>query len=196
MLTQTQKQILAYLIANPDDSLTIRGLAKKLNKSYTLTYNNIEDLKKKSLIIKQSIPPGQVIKINQFAPKEIIVDIEIIRKNQFLEKYKWIKLMLKDVLESAHPFFILLVFGSYAKDMNKEKSDLDLLVIVKNKEDIMKLEDAFKKTQSMAKLSLNFVESAEFSEMTANPNKFNIGNEAKKNHIILHGAELYYGLVK
>lgn len=42
--------------------------------------------------------------------------------------------MLNDVLKSAENiFFILIVFGSYAKNSKTEKSDLDLLIIVQDK---------------------------------------------------------------
>jgi len=32
--------------------------------------------------------------------------------------------------------------------------------------------------------------------MLSNPKSFNVGNEAKKNHVILYGAEQYYQMIK
>ena len=126
MLTQTQKQILMFLIGNPEEQLTIRGLSKRLNKSYTLMYNNIHDLEKKNIIVKQKVPPAQIIKLNEFVDVEISIEIELIRKNLFLMEQPWIKLMLKDLLTSVNnPFFIILVFGSYAKEKQTINSDLD-----------------------------------------------------------------------
>ena len=41
MLTKTQEQILAFLIGNQEERVTISGIARRLGKSYTLVYNNI-----------------------------------------------------------------------------------------------------------------------------------------------------------
>ena len=197
MLTQTQEQILAFLLSHPEDKLTIRGIAKKLYKSYTLVYNNIDALEKKKIIKKQSIPPGQVITLNEFAPIHIFVDIEIRRKRELMQKYPWIQIMLEDILSFAkNPFFILLIFGSYAKGTQTIKSDLDLLIIVQDKKDIKEIEDAFHETYTKVKKAPNFVDINDFKEMLYNTNVLNIGNEAKKTHIIIYGVEEYYGLLK
>ncbi len=197
MLTQTQEQILAFLLSHPEERLTIRGVARKLDKSYTLVYNNIAILEKKKVIKKQSVPPGQIITLNEFAPTHIFVDIEFKRKKELMQKHLWIQLMLEDILSfTRNPFFILLVFGSYAKGIQTIKSDLDLLIIVQDKKDIKEIEDAFHETYTKVKKTLNFVDINDFKEMISNPNTLNIGNEAKKSHIILYGVEEYYGLLK
>ena len=197
MLTKTQEQILAFLLSAPEEQLTIRGIAKRLGKSYTLVYNNIADLEKKGIIRKQDVPPGQIIKLNEFAPTHLLVNIELKRKKEFLEKYPWIELMLEDILASAkNLFFILLVFGSYAKGTQTTKSDIDLLVIVQDKKDIKKMEDVLQKVYAKAKKSLNIVDVNDFKEMVLNPNRLNIGNEARKYHILLYGVEEYYQLLK
>ena len=197
MLTQTQEKILAFLLGNSEEKLTIRGISKRLNKSYTLVYNNILGLEKDNIIIKESIPPAQIIKLNEFAPAEIFVEIELKRKKEFLEEYSWVSLMLEDVLSSAkNLFFILLVFGSYAKAMQTKKSDIDLLVIVQDKKDIEDIENAMNKAYTKVRKGLNFIDVHDFKEMTKNTNELNIGNEAKKHHIILYGAEEYYQLLK
>jgi predicted nucleotidyltransferase len=197
MLTQTQQQILSFLLANPEEQLTIRGLSKKLNKSYTLTYNNISDLEKKKIIIKQDVPPGHIIKLNEFAPKEILTDIEIKRKDRFLKKHPWIEVMLQDILSSTkNLFFILLVFGSYAKGTQTAKSDIDLLIIMQDKKDIKEVGDSISKAYTKVRKGLNLIDINDFKEMTRDTSELNIGNEAKKHHIILYGAESYYQLLK
>ena len=197
MLTQTQEKILVFLLSHPEDRLTIRGVAKKLGKSYTLVYNNIVVLEKKKIIKKQSVPPGQIITLNEFAPMHIFVDIELKRKRELMQKYPWIEVMLEDILAFAkNPFFILLIFGSYAKGTQTTKSDIDLLIIIQDKKDIKDLEDAFYKTYTKVKKALNFVDINDFKEMISNINILNIGNEAKKAHIIIYGVEEYYGLLK
>ncbi len=197
MLTQTQEKILAFLLSNPCGKLTIRGISKRLNKSYTLVYNNIRGLEKDNVIVKESVPPAKVVKLNEFAPAEIFVEIELKRKKEFLKEYPWVSLMLKDILSSAkNLFFILLVFGSYARAMQTKKSDIDLLVIMQDKKDIKDVENAINKAYTKVKKGLNFVDVHDFKEMIKNTDELNIGNEAKKHHLILYGAEEYYQLLK
>jgi len=197
MLTKTQEQILDFLLSNPEEQLTIRGIAKRLNKSYTLVYNNLADLGKKEIIRKQSVPPAQIITLNEFTPTEILIEIEIKRKNEFLRKHPSIKVMLDDILSSSkNLFFILLVFGSYAKAKQTTKSDLDLLFIVRDKKDIREIENAAYKAYTKVKKGLNFIDENDFKEMIKNSNELNVGNEARKYHIILYGVEQYYQLLK
>jgi len=194
-ITKTQEQILAYLLSHPEEQNTIRGIAKKLKKSYTLVYNNLSELEKDNIIIKNDVPPAKIIKLNEYTNKEIFVDIELKRKNIFLKKHPWIKVMLEDILKSTkNPFFILLIFGSYAKSKESKDSDLDLLIIVKNKNDIKDIENSINNAYTKVKKGLNFIDINDFKEMIKNTEELNIGNEAKKHHIILHGVEIYYQL--
>ncbi len=197
MFTRTQEQILIFLLSKPEEQLTIRGITKRLGKSYTLVYNNIAKLEKESIIRKQNVPPGQIIILNEFAPTEIFVDIELKRKKEFLKKYPWVQVMLNDILLSAkNLFFTLLVFGSYAKATQTKSSDLDLLIIVQDKKDIKDVEYAIDRAYTKVKKGLNFVDMNDFKEMIKNTNELNIGNEAKKHHIILYGVEAYYQLLR
>jgi len=197
MLTKTQEHILMWLLSNPEEKATIRGISRKLGKSYTLVYNNIADLEIKEIIKKQSVPPAQIVTLNEYAPLEIFIDIEFKRKNNFLKKHAWIRLMLKDILKNSNnPFFILMVFGSYAKGSQNEKSDLDLLIIVNDKKEIRNAENTLQKAYTKIKKSINIVDTEDFKEMIKNTEKLNIGNEAKKHHILLYGIEEYYQIIK
>jgi len=196
MLTKTQEHILKFLFETKEEKHTIRGISKKLKKSYTLTYNNIINLEKEGIILAESVPPSKIIRLNEKAPEEIFIDLELKRKNGFLTKHPWIKLMLKDMMKNIlNPFFILLVFGSYAKGVQDEKSDLDLLIIVWDKKQISSMKAAVLGVYTKIKKSLNVVDIEEFKEML-NGERINIGGEAKKNHILLYGVEQYYNLIK
>ena len=197
MLTSTQEQILSFLISHPEEQNTIRGIAKRLNKSYTLVYNNIAKLEKSEIVTKESVPPSKITKINEFAPVDILVDVELRRKREFLKKYPWIQVMLNDVLSnSRNLFFVLMVFGSYAKEKQTKNSDLDLLIIVQDKKDAKEIDNAVSRAYTKIKKGVNLIDADDFKEMIKNTNELNIGNEAKKHHIILYGAEIYYELIR
>ena len=180
-----------------DDNFTIRSLARSLKKSYPLVYNNLLSLEERGIITKKDIPPGKVITLSENIPKNVIINIEMKKRDNFLKRHPEIKLMLEDTLKSVkNPFFILLIFGSYAKGKQTKKSDLDILIIVKEKNDIKEIERAVNKTITKAKKSLIFIEIKDFKEMIKNDKEFNVGNEAKKNHVILYGAEQFYQLIR
>ncbi len=197
MLTNTQEEIIAFLLGHPGEQISIRGIAKRLKKSYTLVYNNLSKLEKKEIIIKNSVPPAQIVSLNEFTPIEILIGIELKRKKEFLKKYPWLQVMLNDVLSSTgNLFFILVVFGSYAKEKQTKNSDIDLLIIVQDKKNINEVDNAISRAYTRVKKGVNFVDVSDFKEMIKNTNELNIGNEAKKHHIILHGVEMYYKLIR
>ena len=150
MTTITQEKILNLLFST-EDLLTIRGIAKRLNKPYALVYNNLADLEKKGIISKKSVPPAHIISLNESAPSEIFIDIELRTKREFLKKHPWVEIMLEDML-SKQLFFIALVFGSYAKGKQTPKSDIDILIIVNEKKDINNI-DSFNEIYTKTKKS-------------------------------------------
>ena len=197
MLTKTQQEIIALLLDKPEENFTIRRTARDLHKSYTLVYNNIEDLRKRDLIVKEKVPPATIISLNEFCPNEILIEIENLRKNRFIKSQPWINVMLKDILSNTDKvFFTLLVFGSYAKGSQTKTSDIDLLIIVPTKDDIEFLENAIRNSYSKAKKSVVIVSRDDFINMIKNPQQLNVGNEAKKHHILLYGLENFYALLE
>ena len=196
MLTKTQIKIIGYLLGR-EKPQSIRGIAKDLGKSYTLVYNNIEDLRKKEIIYKENVPPAQIVRLNKYAPVEVFIEAEKRNRDFFLEKYKWGKVFVNDVLDDSNNFFfVLIVFGGYAKGNVTKKSDLDLLVIAPDKKDIEKIENIVKKIYTPVKKHTLVVDQQVFLEMIKKPQEFNVGNEAKKKHIVLYGVEQYCQLIK
>mgnify|MGYP001603464581 CR=1 FL=1 len=196
MLTQTQEHILELLLSNQEEQFSIRHVSRVLGKSYALTYNNIQDLVRKHILQTYSLPPAQIISLSNDIQPFFLIPIEQKKAKTFLEKYSWADLYMHDVLQAApHPFFILLVFGSYAKQKVTAKSDIDLLAIVPSKQEIPLLEQTLGHYTPVKK-NIVIVDTQNFLNMIKNPKAFNIGNEARKHHIILYGAESYYQLLE
>ncbi len=195
-ITGTQTEIIAYLI-NQGKPQNIRGLARALKKSYSLVYNNLEDLRKRDIISKQDLPPIQIISLNRSVPSDLILIAERKRTEVFLDRYKWLQLYLKDILSQAESsFFVLLVFGSYAKQKASPKSDLDLLGIVPKIEDLEPMESVLSKVYTKTKKQIVVITERDFLEMIKKPQEFNLGNEAVKHHLLLYGSEQYYSLFR
>ena len=196
MLTQTQEHILELLLSTQEEHFSIRHISRLLGKSYALTYNNIQDLVSKHILQKSSLPPAQIISLSNHLQPSFLLPLEQKRAQKLLEKYAWADLYMRDVLRSAQfPFFVLLVFGSYAKESATPKSDIDLLAIVPSKKEIPLLEQTLRHYTPVKK-NILIVDTQNFLDMIKNPKVFNVGNEARKHHIILYGAEIYYQLLE
>lgn len=196
MTTKTQEQILKLLLEKPEEQLSMRQIARLLGKSYALTYNNTQKLIKAGIVLTKSIPPAQIVHLNEQAPTSILIDMERKRTEDFLAKHSWSNIYVKDVLNAVEkPFFVMLVFGSYAKRTATRGSDFDILIIVPAKEDILQLEKAAQQYTKIKK-GIVVVDVQSFLEMIKNPKALNVGNEARKHHIITYGAEMYYELLK
>ncbi len=197
MINGTQETILKFLISHVNEPPTIRFLARQLKKPYALIYRNVTNLLELNIIQTKRVPPASLISINKSVNKDIIIHIETLIKSDFLNKNPWAKVMLEDLFSYTNKrFFILIIFGSYAKNKQTVNSDLDILIIVPKKEDILELENSIRKTYTRVKKSLILATVEDFKEMIRNTEEFNVGNEAKKHHIIMYGIEQYYGLTQ
>ena len=193
MLTPTQKDILCLLFKNKEKSWSILALTKQLKKSYPLVFNNIKHLENREILRKEAIGPSQIIRIHEKTPRSLFLEIELERRERFFKKHPSIKVFVSEFLKHAeHPFFILLLFGSYAKGEEKKDSDLDLILITKTKEDT--LEKNLRQTYMKVKKSLIHIDAQDWKEMRKNTREMNVGNEAEKEKIILYGIEQFYHL--
>ncbi len=87
---------------------------------------------------------------------------------------------------------VVLLFGSYAKGKETEKSDIDFLII--NKDGTRSL--SFSKYELLFKRKINpiFVTRKEFRKMLQDDEE-NVGKQALKDHVILNNPERFWKLV-
>lgn len=197
MLTKTQQKILAYLIDNPERLLGIRELAREISSVYYLVQRNIQQLKKRKIITLQKAGKTSIISLHSQIDPSYLVEVERTKRHQFYKKHPHLKVILKKIIKQAKScFFILLVFGSYAKQPRKD-SDLDLLIITPSQNQATMLE---KHVSSVARTSLIKIHETivtEKSFISMLPKKeLNIALESKKKHILIYGLENYYKLIQ
>ncbi|MEK6864163.1 MAG: nucleotidyltransferase domain-containing protein [Nanoarchaeota archaeon] len=106
-----------------------------------------------------------------------------------------LKTIQQGILEYT-PFFILLVFGSYAKGKQTNKSDLDVAVIVESdtarKEIIPSLETV--KRRELLEIDYHVFTTAEFIEMLTVDYE-NVGKQIYRGNKIIFGAMQYYSMI-
>lgn len=183
--------ILRYLIEKKNDELNILKISKALRMDYKTAYSIVKRLEKESLVKLESFGQSSRVKlISQTHP--LIFEAEYIRRQELLQD-KNLAVMLNDLkqkISSKH--YILLLFGSYAKKTQTKNSDIDLLFIVPDGREEFFEKEVHRATRSLP-LPIHFLVFSEqqFLEM-ANAKKSNVGQEALKHNIILHGIEIYY----
>ena len=196
MTTITQLKIIGLLLST-ETPLSIREISRRLNQSYPLIYNNIQDLCQKKVVLKQEVPPVQIITLHPLAPAELMINAEALKREDFLHRHKWLKLFLRDFSAfSPTSFYSLLIYGSYAKGKESKNSDLDLLIIIPNVVNPEEFAPVLSRSYTKIKKHTIIIKENELQEMLAKPFELNVGNETIKNHVILYGAEQYYASLR
>lgn len=196
MATNTQLSIIAHLL-NHDEPQTIRGLARQLGKAYPLVYNAIQELIRQEIVLRKRAPPAQIISLHAHASPEMLMEAERKIRHDFLQQNKWLFPFVQDIkIKSPTTFFVFIIFGSYAQGKQTAKSDLDLLLVVPRAEDIESTEQVVRQVYTKVPKHLITVSEEHFIEMIKNSRQFNVGNEARKHHILLYGIEEYYQLLE
>ncbi len=121
------------------EGVTIRNLADNIKTDYKNTYNSVEELFKAGIIQKKKVGYYNICRLNYF--NENIVQFLkeynfYFRLTGFKKKYHTEYGVIIEAIQSytsqamMNPFFVCLVFGSYAKGEEKKDSDIDLLFLV------------------------------------------------------------------
>ena len=145
-------------------------ILRKLNK---LVNENVLDYRKegknKVFFIKKNLQA-----------KNYVFNAERYKLIKLLRKYPELGIIIEDILKKTNEEMIIL-FGSYAKFMSKEDSDIDIYVETRSKK---------------VKEKMEFIN----SKIKVKIGNFDMGSllikEMIKNHVILKGAEAFYEKTK
>ncbi|MBI2135527.1 nucleotidyltransferase domain-containing protein [Candidatus Woesearchaeota archaeon] len=186
----SKQKILRHFIENNEDSFSIRSISKKLKINYRIAFEEIEKLKEQELIEIKKLGNCNLCRF-AFKYNEKVFEIENIRKNELLDnKDLWVIYnRFKDI---KSPFFILAVFGSYAKGTQTKRSDIDLCIIADNEKILKKAEQIIGLIPFEIHL-LDFT-TEQFISMLKTT-ELNVGKEIVKNNIILYGTENFYEMI-
>ena len=197
VITSAEEKVLTLLVQDPTKEYTIREISKLTKINYRLAYLGALKLEKSGHLIIEKKGSGRMCKINLAADSNLFVYVENLRSVLFQNKVSKIKVIMKQIEKINYDYFTLLIFGSYVKNKQNSRSDLDLLFILPNGTNLNKFESEVKSVLSLLdyKIDLNIISEESFLEMK-NQKELNILNETIKNHIILKGGEQYYSLLK
>lgn len=181
-------KIISYLGKNLQKGYTMHELSKELGIPYASFYRNIESMK--DLLIIQKVGKSKVISLNIYnsiVKSHLIISSDEERK-QFLLKYP----IIKKIYQELNTKDIIILFGSYAKGTQTEKSDIDLMIINKDG----KKSVSFSKYETLFRIKINpiFITKKEFKLMLKEKDE-NVGKQAVYSNIILNNPEAFWECV-
>ena len=196
IITDEELKIIECISKDLFNKYAIREIANKMNKaSYSWVFNAIKRLSSLGIINIEPRRGSNLCSLNLdnllLLVYLALIEQKKINKNLPLENIK----ELMDSIELG--FFTFIVTGSYSRGDYTKKSDIDIAVIVENKNDVKKTEVILKnKGELMVPKPHIFVFSKdEFLQMLLEKGE-NYGKELSRNKIILFGAENYYRILK
>ena len=181
-------KIINYLGKHHFNRFTMHELSIKLDIPYASFYRAIGSMK--DLLKIEKIGKSKVIELNNQNPivkSHLIISSDEERKD-YLKKHP----IIKKIYQELDTDDTVILFGSYAKREQTEKSDIDLLIINKDG----KKHISFSKYEILFKIKINpiFITKKEFKLMLKDKEE-NVGKQALYSHIILNNPERFWGCV-
>jgi predicted nucleotidyltransferase len=197
IMEKLELMIMELFVDDPRQRYSIRDISKSIGKQYAPVHTAVQRLVKKEALKKQRIGHTDYCSINLDGDASIFCFTEAWRANQFTRKNKDIGIIIKEVLEKLKArFYVLVLFGSYAKGRQTKNSDVDLLLIADNTSRAEELERILTgisrlSIKPMHVISMNC---QDFIDMTKT-NDTSAVSQAIGNHIIFSGYEEYYKML-
>lgn len=187
---KTEIKIVRHFVEN-NKPKTIREIAQQIKADYKITYVAIQRLIKKKVIKVQTVGKSSLCKLDEKHYGIEIYKAENERRDEIL-KNKNLNQLYKEIMSKVKTsFFVLLLFGSYAKGKHTKSSDIDLLIISDENDFESKISDILSllplKTHAIVFTEEEFVRMRDSK-------KLNVIQEAIESNIILYGIETYYRL--
>jgi predicted nucleotidyltransferase len=199
MLTKQQLTILGIFKKDFFAILTFKQIKEESKqKSNNIVQLALKEFKKQDLVKTEITGDVTTYFLNlnnnlTLSYLNLINDVEI-------QKRKFPKEILSEIqkrISKQTYFFILIIFGSYARNKATEKSDLDIAVIVESeqtKKEITPLLETVKRRE-IKPIDYHVFTRNEFLEMLKAESE-NVGKQIYKNNIIYYGFIEYCHLIR
>lgn len=192
-----ENEIIKYFVKTPWKKYTfteIKTISKKKSKSYVDFV--LKKFIKEDILTKETISRIPIYSLNISSTKARVYAGFILEKLSWDKKnipYKDIEKLIKKILIKN---YTLIITGSYAKNTQTSKSDLDVVILVEDSCEVKKIysELAFICEMNIPKIHLYIFKNSEFLEMLLN-NQANYGKAIVQNNLILLGGQTYLQLI-
>ena len=187
-------EIIKVLLENKDGNLSMNHIATLLKKDYKTAHNIIKRLEAASLITLESFGNSYKVTLNTIM-HPLLFEAEYRRRDELL-KNKDIAVMHDYFKKLKTKFYVLLVFGSYAKKRNNKSSDIDLLFIIPDASESSLEKEVYHIGRTLPlPLHINIFKESDFRAMTQSK-AVTVGQEAMKDNVLLYGIEAFYEMIQ
>ena len=193
-VNKSTAKVLQLFTGRITESFTLREAARRLKMHVSFTHRAIQPLIKAKIVEQDK---HKNLSLNYKIHHETIAFAEYLRRDNFLDKFKDIKLFADEVIKKIEQdSFVLLVFGSSIE--SSKPRDIDILLIVDSTDKIAFHEKFLHNIASNYDLPVEerVIGFESVYEMLTKRDEKNIMNELLNKHIILYGAELFYRLIQ
>jgi predicted nucleotidyltransferase len=197
-LAQTEIKILRFFATNIGKQFTIREISKRIKTTYSITHEYMQKLIRKNLIRIEKQGKSSLCSFNYKEANKDVFYVEQIRADNMIKKNKNLNVLISDIKSKInYSFYTLVLFGSFAKETQNNRSDIDLLVIIPESEGIERFERGIHSVIDLYPLEIHLIVINEksFKEMITSKQETNIAKEVVNKHIIFYGVENYYKLI-
>ena len=183
-----KQKIINHLGKHPNKKYTMHELSIELKIPYASFYRTVNSIN--DLLIIEKVGKSKIIalnKQNRILKSHLAVSSDEERKD-YLKEYP----IVRKIYQELNTDDIIILFGSYAKKTQTEKSDIDLIIINKDG----KKSISFSKYELLFKIKINpiFITKKEFKLMLKGKEE-NVGKQALYNHIVLNNPEGFWECV-
>lgn len=191
-ITKNETKIINLFRKNIFLETNIRSLMFMLNSnSYQRIYEATQSLIQKNILMTKKIGNTNSVKLN-FSRESII-------KLSYLDEMSSINLPNYDEIINIKEItnYVVLVTGSYANNTQTKKSDMDLVIIVPDNNDVVSIQRYVEnKTMLLIpKIHLIVLRKKDFLDMLTEKT-VNYAKEIVNNKLLLKNAQLFYELLE
>ena len=172
----------------------IKKLCKKTSESYV--YNALKRYVKEEILSEEKAGNVILYSLNISNPKAQVYAGFIAEHIAWKTKHLPFDLIKKVIEKIPTTYFTFIITGSYARNKQKETSDVDIVIIVDDKAETKHIQAQIHYTceLSIPHGHLYVFKKSEFLEMLLN-NEANYGKEISINNLILYGGAEYYNIM-
>lgn len=195
----TEIRIIGFFLNNIGRQYTIRNISQQIKTTYRMTHKYARKLIKEGLISAEIQGKALLCKFNFKNTDERVYYAEASSTKRFLKGDKTLLILANELrAKYKRAYYTLLIFGSYASGKQAQQSDIDILAIIPQAEDLEATERSLQAILSLypLKTHLIVVQEDDFKEMLINKQITNVAKEVINNHILLYGIENYYKLIQ
>lgn len=178
-------KIINYLGKHIEESFTMNELSKAVKVPYATFYRTLQGMK--DLVNIRTVGKSKTVRLKTESPaiKSYLAISSEEEKKEFLKKQP----MINKIAAELETEDTIVIFGSYAKGIERKESDIDFLIINKKGDRSI----SFSKYEILFKKKINpiFISKSELKQMLKEKEE-NVGKQALENHIILNNPESFW----